>query len=61
MARSYVVYYETESHIGFTSVQYGEMGELKKMCRERGHKITAIEYLVDGKVIRVKRFERGRK
>ena len=56
MTRSYVVHYETESHIGFVSVAYGELGKLKKMCKERGHKITSIEYLVGGRVVRVKRF-----
>lgn len=56
MKRSYTVHYETESHIGFRTIPYGGLTELKKMCKERGHKITMIEYIVDGKVVKVKRF-----
>ena len=55
MKRSYTVHYETESHIGFASIEYGELTELKKMCKERGHKITKIEYLVDGRVVKIKK------
>lgn len=56
MKRTYVVHYETESHIGFETIQYGELTALKRMCKERGHKITAIEYLVNGKVVEIKKF-----
>ena len=56
MARTYTVHYETESHVGFVSIGYGELTELKKMCKERGHKITKIEYLVDGRVVKIKKF-----
>lgn len=42
MERSYTVHYETESHIGLCSIRYGELSALKKMCKERGHKITEI-------------------
>ena len=56
MKRSYTVHYETESHIGFCSIPYGELTELKKQCKERGHKITMIEYIVNGKVVRIKKF-----
>lgn len=56
MERTYTVHYETESHIGFTSIRYGELTELKKICKERGHKITKVEYLVNGKVVKVKKY-----
>lgn len=56
MERTYTVHYETESHIGFKTIQHGELTKLKRMCKERGHKITKIEYLVDGKVVNIKKF-----
>jgi hypothetical protein len=56
MNRTYVVHYETESHIGFVTIQYGELTSLKRMCKERGHKITEIEYLVNGVVVDIKKF-----
>ncbi|MBR4419390.1 MAG: hypothetical protein IKT32_00765, partial [Clostridia bacterium] len=56
MGRTYTVYYETESHRGQMSIKYGELAALQRMCKERGHKIYKIEYLVDGKVIKIRRF-----
>ena len=54
--RYYVVHYETESHIGFETVPYGQLTELRKMCKERNHKIIAVEYIVNGKVVRIKKY-----
>jgi hypothetical protein len=56
MERTYTVHYETESHIGFTTIPYGELTALKRMCKERGHKITKVEYIVNGKVVKVKKY-----
>lgn len=56
MNRTYCVHYETEYHVGFESIEYGELTSFKRMCKEQGYKITAIEYLVNGRVVDIKRF-----
>lgn len=53
---NYIVHYTSPYHIGFESCQNGELTELKKQFKRENKKITKIEYLKNGYVVKVKNF-----
>lgn len=56
MRKSYVVHYEDCRSIGFKSFEHGFLTEAKKQFKKEGKKITKIEYLENGRVVKIKEF-----
>ena len=56
MLTEFKVYFEAETYTGSQTIMFGELENYKEKCREYGQSITKIEFLVDGRVVKVKRF-----